>query len=61
MSEFNRDMLPCLGVMWHYFDSFENAQAFAQWAENVTSNDEYPCEAFVTVDDDVFEVKVRNW
>ena len=63
---FNRDMLPCVGVIWHYFPTMKEAQSFAKWAESETENDQFPCEAFVMRDDDRpdderWEVKVRNW
>jgi len=62
--KYSRDMLPCLGVTWHYFETETEALAFAQWAEDETRYDNYPCEAFVMRDDEreqQFEVKVRNW
>jgi hypothetical protein len=66
MPEFNRNMLPCVGVVWHYFPTMDEAQSFANWAEDETADDEWPCEAFVMRDDDRpdaerWEVKVRNW
>ena len=64
--KFNETMLPSLGVMWHWFPTLAQAQAFANWAERETRHRQYPCEAFVKVCDDHpeherFEVKVRNW
>lgn len=64
--QFNRNMLPLLGVTWNRFSTQREAMAFAKWAEKETKNDQYPCEAFVIRDDDLpeeerFEVKVRNW
>lgn len=66
MFKFDRNMLPTLGVTWNYFSCQTEALAFAQWAENETKNDQWPCEAFVMQDNDRdsmerFEVKVRNW
>ena len=61
--QFTRKMLPILGVMWHQFDTLAEAEAFANWAEAETANDEHPCEAFINSVDHGpgFEVKVRNW
>lgn len=60
---FSRSMLPVLGVMWHQFASLPEAEAFAEWAEAETANDEHPCDAFISAVDHsaAFEVKVRNW
>jgi hypothetical protein len=63
---FDRNMLPLLGVTWRYFPTKHDALAFAQWAEHETAQDEYPCEAFVTIEDDRptderYCVMVRNW
>lgn len=62
---FSRNMLPTLGVMWHQFTTFREAQKFARWAERETANDEYPCETEINRMDDlevpVWEVKVKNW
>lgn len=64
--KFDENMLPSLGVMWHWFSTEAEALAFADWAEHVTRHSQYPCEALVTICDDrpeheQFEVKVRNW
>jgi len=66
MKQFDRSMLPILGVRWERFSTEREAQRFARWAERETRRDYYPCEAFVTRDDDAspedrWEVKVRNW
>ena len=63
---FSERDLPILGVTWRRFPTKSQAAAFARWAEAFTRNDEYPCEAFISIDDDApederFEVKVRNW
>ncbi len=64
--QFDRNMLPLLGVTWRHFSTEREAMAFARWAENETARDEYPCEAFVTIETDMpaderYCVKVRNW
>jgi len=64
--QFNRNMLPLLGVTWHRFPTHAQARAFASWAERETRRDEYPCESFILRQDDAdpserWEVKVRNW
>lgn len=66
MAVYSRKDLPVNGVMWHYFATQNAAEKFAQWAEKITVADEYPCEAFITREDDRpdgrnFVVKVRNW
>lgn len=64
--KFSRNELPLLGVTWRTFATLADAKRFAAFAERETRHDQYPCEAFVTVDerndhDKRFEVKVRNW
>jgi hypothetical protein len=63
---FSRNDLPLLGVTWRKFPTLADAKRFASFAERETRHDEYPCEAFVNVDErnepgERFEVKVRNW
>ena len=63
---FSSEMLPILGVMWHYFEHLDDAMAFANWAEAETRDREHPCDAYVTQDDLLprdsrFAVMVRNW
>jgi len=63
---FNRNMLPILGVNWHYFDNEKDALAFADWAETETENSNRPCESTVEICEDRppherYEVKVSNW
>jgi hypothetical protein len=63
---FSRNDLPILGVTWRWFDNKRDAILFAQFAENETQHDEYPCEAFLMRDEfsgsqGQWEVKVRNW
>lgn len=63
--EFTDRMLPILGITWTRFDTESEAKAFAKWAERVTRNATYPCEAFVSdcagENGIQWEVKVRNW
>ena len=64
--QFDRNMLPILGVMWHYFEHLSDAEAFADWAEAETRNEQHPCETYLSQDDlrprdSRFEVMVRNW
>ena len=64
--QFTEMMLPVLGVTWHYFADEKTAKALARWAERTTRNRQYPCEAFVTLEDDRpqnerYVVKIRNW
>jgi hypothetical protein len=58
---FDRRMLPILGVCWERFDTQQEATAFARWAECETRREAHPCEAFVSLDEGRWEVKVRNW
>ena len=63
---FSREMLPQLGVRWHWFATLKEAEAFAKWAERVTRNSQRPCEADINERDERpanerFEVRVRNW
>jgi len=64
--EFDRNMLPLLGVTWRRFATRNEALRFARWAERETRNDEYPCDAYIMRDDilpdgEKWEVKVTNW
>jgi hypothetical protein len=64
--QFDRNMLPCLGVTWNYFPTRREAEAFARWAETETRREANPCEAFVTFESDQCDgqqwvVKTRNW
>ena len=66
MNTFSERDLPILGVTWHRFPTKKEATAFANWAESFTKHDQYPCDAFITIDDDApaderFEVRVTNW
>ena len=61
MQEFNRNMLPVLGVIWHIFATRKEAVNFSHWAESVTSNDEYPCDTDITMLNGKYLVKVVNW
>ena len=63
---FTRNMLPILGVMWHGFSNERDAIRFARWAEKETAKDEYPCDAYVWLENDRpeherWQVKVVNW
>jgi ferredoxin-NADP reductase len=63
---FNRNMLPLLGVNYHYFNNEKDALAFADWAERETRRSPRPCTATVIVEDDRpaderYGVKVSNW
>ena len=65
-TQFSREWLPLLGVMWHHFPTEAQATEFADWAESVTQHDARPCHTLVTVDPDApesyrFEVRVHNW
>ena len=64
--QFDRNMLPALGVIWRGFANELEAKRFARWAENETRHDQWPCEAYVWREDDRpaderWQVKVVNW
>lgn len=66
MKKFNEEMLPILGISWHHFPTFKEAEEFAKWAERVTRNRRHPCECDIEECEDRpaserFEVKVKNW
>ena len=66
MKNFNRNMLPILGVNWFYFAKESDALALARWAKRETRNSQRPCRATVKVCDDRpfferYEVKISNW
>ena len=65
LTDTERRALPILGVVWRYFPTEAEARRFARRAEAGTRHDEYPCEAFVSAEDDgegnPWCVKVRNW
>jgi hypothetical protein len=64
--QFHRNMLPSLGVSYHGFETYHEARRFAAWAQRVTRLDRYPCDAYVTRENDRqewerWQVKVTNW
>lgn len=63
---FTRDMLPTLGVMWHWFPTLEEATAFEKWVKHETRRWGHPCEVFIREVTDRpaherYEVRVKNW
>ena len=63
---FTHDMLPQLGVRWHWFPTLKDAEAFEKWVKRETKYWCHPCEVLISEVDDRpaherFEVRVKNW
>jgi len=58
---FSENSLPCLDARWNTFDTKEEAEEFCLWAEHMTQYDEHPIECFITLEDGVYTIKLRNW
>ena len=64
--QFNRSMLPIIGVKWVPFDTEAECDAFMDWAEKETEHDQYPCDAYwvgleIWDGKPQYVAKVKNW
>jgi len=60
--QFNRKMLPILGVSIRSFETEAEALAFMDWAEKETESDMHPCTSYwFGFDGEFHNVKIKNW